>query len=407
MDDEQRFRYLLDEANGANTSFYPIDPRGLVVFDEPISKPTTGSPPPGSTTITPPSVDLGRLRARLDSLRTLADATDGLAIVDSNNLAGGLKRVVDDLSSYYLLGYYSTGKLDGRFHPISVRVKRPGVTVRARRGYLAATLADATAIARASAASASSVAPDTAAIAEARAVEAAIGPLAGYAREVPLRFQVAAGWKPGDTASAALWVVGELGGVATMGDAWQDGFDATVTLTTLADATVASGRVTVPRGARTFRVALTASQPLLAGDYVLRVGARAGSASIPSRDSARLAIPAAPDSMGALFIRRGPTSANREVPTADLRFRRNEQVRVEIPTATSDPVMARLLDRTGKQLAVPVTAAVRDDSDGSRWHTAQLALAPLAPGDYAIEITTGSRASDGSAGSRGSAGSGR
>jgi hypothetical protein len=270
-------------------------------------------------------------------------------------------------------------------------VKRPGVTVRARRGYLAATLADATAMARAASASASPAAPDVAAIVEARAVEAAIAPLAGYARDVPLRFQVAAGWKPGQTASAALWVVGELGGVATMGDAWQDGFDATVTLATPADATVATGRITVPRGVRAFLVELTASQPLAAGDYVLRVTARAGPASIPSRDSTRLAIPAAPDSMGALFIRRGPATANREVPTADLRFRRSEQVRVEIPTATSDPVTARLLDRTGKQLAVPVTAALRDHTDGSRWHTAQLALAPLAPGDYIVELAVGEK----------------
>ena len=77
------------------------------------------------------------------------------------------------------------------------------------------------------------------------------------------------------------------------------------------------------------------------------------------------------------------------MPTADLRFRRNEQLRVEIPVSATDPLTARLLDRTGKPLAVPVTAAMRDDADGSRWATAQLALAPLAPGDYAIELASG------------------
>ena len=51
-------------------------------------------------------------------------------------------RIANDVSSYYLLSYYSTGKLDGKFHAINVRVNRPGVDVRARRGYLAATEAD-------------------------------------------------------------------------------------------------------------------------------------------------------------------------------------------------------------------------------------------------------------------------
>jgi VWFA-related protein len=376
VDDEVEFRTLLDEANGANTSFYPVDPRGLVVFDEPIDK------------LTPLTIDAARLRARLTTLQTLAENTDGLAIVNSNNLAAGMKRIVDDLSSYYLLGYYSSGKLDGKFHSITVRVKRPGVQVRARRGFLAATPAAATA-----AAHAGTAAPVDAAAAEhaaeAHAIESAIAPLAGYARDVPLRVQVAAGWKgPGDR-SAAIWVAGELGGAATVGDAWSEGFEATATLTTANDATAASGRVTVPRGMRTFRIALSAPQPLEAGEYVLRVGARNGAASIPPRETIRVAIPPAPHTTGALFIRRGPTTANREAPTADLRFRRSEQLRVEIPAADAAEMSARLLDRTGKPLNVPVTAAARTDADGSRWQTAQLALAPLAPGDYVIEISSG------------------
>src|SRR5206468_534915 len=109
------------------------------------------------------------------------------------------------------------------------------------------------------------------------------------------------------------------------------------------DATVGTGRISVPRGGRTFRVAITASQPLTAGEYVLRVGARAGPASIPSRETARVAIPAAPSSTGALFVRRGVSTGNRDVPTADLRFRRSEQIRVEIPAASGAAATARLL----------------------------------------------------------------
>jgi hypothetical protein len=107
--------------------------------------------------------------------------------------------------------------------------------------------------------------------------------------------------------------------------------------------------------------------------------------------SVRAKLPASPDADGALFIRRGPATGNREVPTADHRYRRSEQIRVEIPTLETTAMTGRLLDRTGKPLAVPVTVASRDDSDGAHWQTAQLALAPLAPADYIIELSNGSK----------------
>src|SRR6185295_7222717 len=140
-------------------------------------------------------------------------------------------------------------------------------------------------------------------------------------------------------------------------------------------------------------------QPLAAGEYAVRVGARGGAGSIPVRETTRLTVSAAPDAAGAIFVRRG--AGNREAPTADLRFRRNEQLRVEIPTSTPDAVTARLLDRTGKALGVPVAAAIRDDADGSRWQTAQLALAPLAPADYVIEMTRGAGRASGVGGAGG------
>ena len=87
------------------------------------------------------------------------------------------------------------------------------------------------------------------------------------------------------------------------------------------------------------------------------------------------------------MYRRGPTTGNREVPTADLRFRRTDRVRVEAPVGTAESCSARLLDRTGKPLPIPLTGAVSTESDGTRWMSAQVTLAPLAVGDYLVELT--------------------
>ena len=74
----------------------------------------------------------------MDTLRVLADQTDGRAIVNRNDLAVGMKQIMRDSSAYYLIGYNSSqAPVDGKFHEINVRVKRPGVEVRSRKGYWA------------------------------------------------------------------------------------------------------------------------------------------------------------------------------------------------------------------------------------------------------------------------------
>jgi hypothetical protein len=55
----------------------------------------------------------------------------------SNDLAAGLDRMATDLSAYYLLGYQPEPSASGKWHKLEVRVNRPGVEVRARRGYRA------------------------------------------------------------------------------------------------------------------------------------------------------------------------------------------------------------------------------------------------------------------------------
>jgi len=81
---------------------------------------------------------------RHGGLRELALNTDGAVVLNTNDVKGGVARIMAGLDAYYLMQYYSTNtKLDGRFRSISVRVTRPGVQVRARRGYLAPTEAEA------------------------------------------------------------------------------------------------------------------------------------------------------------------------------------------------------------------------------------------------------------------------
>ena len=129
IDDAQYMKDLSGEANRANVSFYTMDPRGLVAT---------------ICTLCPNiAADLALLKMHHDSLAEFATGTDGLFLLESNDLHTQLRRIADDLASYYLMGYYSTNaKLDGRFRTIKVRAKRPGVEVRAREGYRAASASE-------------------------------------------------------------------------------------------------------------------------------------------------------------------------------------------------------------------------------------------------------------------------
>jgi len=113
-------------ASRSNTSFYPMDPRGLAASEFSVAD-RVGL-----------SDDRAALNESMDVLRILASNTDGRAIVNSNDPQPALEQMLRDSSAYYLLGYTSTeAPRDGKFHPIRVTVKRKGVEVRSRSGYWA------------------------------------------------------------------------------------------------------------------------------------------------------------------------------------------------------------------------------------------------------------------------------
>ncbi len=388
LDDDSTFRVLLDDANRANVSFYPVDPRGLPVFDTPIGP----APPLGVVR------DMEQLKGRIESLQTMAVATDGIAVVNSNDIDRGLRRVVEDLTSYYLLGYSSTNaKPDGRYRKITVRVKRPGVDVRARRGYRAPSEAD---VAARTAATAAAGGPPSEADVAAATVSSALGALSVVRPNVPVRFSAGYAWRSAEGAGggqpagsgAALWVTGELDSSRTGDIGWREGGEATITATGPGKRAVGTATGQLTRTIRGFRVILPVDSEFQPGVYDVRISPKSSSGSPAPTETFKVTVPAAPAGPDRLSLgqpilsRRGPYTGTMFQAVADPRFRRQEWVRVEVSkTGVSEEITGRLLGRTGQPLDIPVKVGERTES-GITWIQAEVVLAPLTVGDYIIEL---------------------
>jgi VWFA-related protein len=387
LDIEDEFRHMLEDANRGNVSFYPVDARGLAATDERMG-PSDFALNPGQAQILarergtvpgdPMTANEALLHTRLQSLRTLADVTDGIAIVDTNDLNRGMRRVVADLSSYYLLGYYSTNsRLDGGYRSLKVKVTRPGVDVRARRGYRAATEAE---IERARSAS-----QRRAAAGPPAALQAAFATLAVTRRDTRLSTHVA--WLAVDEGAVPvaprLWADVEID--PALGRSIDAG-GAVLQAAAIRDdgAVAAQGRSTRSGSSRVFQVPMTPSS-LQPGSYTLRVHLSAAG-ELPVTETVPFAIREG-QRVGARILRAGGSPAMPFVPTGDVRFRRTERLRVDVPVAGKiDRVDAALLDRNGGTISISVDTETQA-ADGLAWASALLALAPLAPGDYAIQTT--------------------
>jgi VWFA-related protein len=106
---------LTREANRANTTFYTIDPRGLV-----------GGPDLDETKLDMQDWQ-DHIRETQSSLRVIAELTGGYAVINQNDFEKALKRIDAETSDYYVLGYYSSNPdpLKKRRN-IEVRVKKAG-----------------------------------------------------------------------------------------------------------------------------------------------------------------------------------------------------------------------------------------------------------------------------------------
>jgi VWFA-related protein len=343
---DQRFRELLRTAREANVSFYTVRPGGL-------------------------SVDSSMMREAISNLQVLAEQTDGIAVLQSNDLRAGLGKVAEDLSSHYVLGYYTSNtRWDGRPRKLTVRLKSTGQTIRARREYRAPTEEEMAALRNvrdAAAAAPSAPAP----------TETALSALSRISPQTRLHTYGA------HVAAEEVAVVAEIAATEIEAGRWKQGADVQIALTPKGgQAIAAAGRI--EPGARGTMVRVPVGADTGPWQAVIRLrgednATESGTVSIERTGSAVLGRP--------IVYRAASAAAAALRPAAAFSFRRTERLRVEWPVrqAVASP-QARLLDRNGKTLAVPLTVATRE-AGATTTLTTDLNLAPLSAGDYLIEIT--------------------
>jgi VWFA-related protein len=112
-------------ATRGHVTVYAIDPSGL---------PPTGGSGEGDGVAQVPRAVLDRNR----DFRQLSELTGGFAVVNTNEYEAAFDRLVRENTTYYMLGFTSTSSSrDGKYRQLEVRLKRPGLSVHTRQGYIA------------------------------------------------------------------------------------------------------------------------------------------------------------------------------------------------------------------------------------------------------------------------------
>ena len=375
---------IYSTANRFNTAFYTIDPRGLAVFEFDLSSAAEASI--GYDT------DSAILGDTQNTLRLLADETDGRAIVNQNDLIPGLEQMMRDASAYYLMAYNSSlVPTDGEFHEIEVKVKRDGVRVRNRPGYWAMSERD---VKRALEGPANE---------PPRAVDLALDSLSEPRRGYLVRTWI--GTSRGGNGRTKVTFVWE----PTRGQSGRGDDPARVLVTAMSESAGASYRGRVPERDGTSARGLAGAGAAESGLKIVSFDADPGtlqlslaveseSGEVLDRDRDEIEIPDFTDpslvlGTPAFFRARNNLEWERvvadwdAVPAVSRDFRRTERVLLRFDAyapGTAEPdVTAWLLNRAGKRM-YPLVVQPSEDGHPNQ---VDVPVVGLAPAEYVVELT--------------------
>jgi len=139
MDNQAQMHATVNAAVRAGVQFWPIDARGLVAYS-PLGDASRGSPGgQGMYSGTSSIAFTGNFQASQDTLYALAGDTGGKALLDTNDLAAGIVNAQKAVSSYYIIGYYTSNQnLDGKFRRVKITLNNgASASLNFRQGYFA------------------------------------------------------------------------------------------------------------------------------------------------------------------------------------------------------------------------------------------------------------------------------
>jgi VWFA-related protein len=391
------FRRVEAASRRANAPVSFLNASGLPGMPVEMSAVTGGSPLPSDL-----SLALTAQRDESAGAEVVAEATGGAIVRNRNDLSRGLRRIVDEESAYYLLGFTSTNEArDGRYRRLEVKLAaappaspgRGGWEVRSRKGYYAPG---------------PRLAPAADGSEEARAAVLAPFDRAG----VPLRLtaQVLEEKTPG---KARCRLVGEVD-VRALELVDEDGVPSAVLEVLFATAAPADGKWT-PRGRRLAMklpsglrerlerewYVVTDEVELPAGAYAARlvvrdaVSGRVGSVThrldVPDLDRVRLGTPAVADLLAPAAEGTPPwpaAIARREFAAGD-RLQVGVQVFRPFAEKTEAPVVtarAEIVRPDGEPLTAVEARPMDAAPDGSLRRLLRLSLAGAIPGEHQLVV---------------------
>ena len=137
VDNLAQMRATVNSAIRANVTLWPVDARGLVAFAPMGDASQRG--PGGASAYTGGGMAsmASSLQRSQDALYALGADTGGKALLDTNDLGRGITQAQQAMSSYYIIGYYTTNDVkDGKYRKIEIAMKEfPSAKLDYRHGY--------------------------------------------------------------------------------------------------------------------------------------------------------------------------------------------------------------------------------------------------------------------------------